>query len=125
MEKAALHGLKFRSGFEMDPSNPESEIADSYANFTPWWLRPVSKRFHRPVGPPLDVGAKNTTTRINETIDATVFERWQGNTGYRPPGLKAWADRLGLDPALVVESARASDGTRIDGSPRSRPVTVP
>lgn len=124
MEKAALHGLAFRSGFGMDPLNPESEIADSYANFTPWWLRPISRRFHRPVGPPPWTGTKFTTSRINETIDGSVFDRWRQNSGYRPPGLRTWAERLKIDPASLKEPVRATDGTRIDGGTGSPAPTM-
>ncbi|WP_082469971.1 DUF2235 domain-containing protein [Methylobacterium sp. Leaf86] len=124
MGKAVLHGLAFRAGFETDPVDPKAPIADSYANFTPWWLRHVSKPFYRPVGPPPSVGTKLTTSRINETIDGSVFERWRENPGYRPPGLKAWADRLRIDPASLREPVRAPDGTSTDDGAASPLATM-
>lgn len=114
MDKATLHGLAFRAGFEMDPVDPAAPIADSYANFTPWWLRAVSKPFHRPVGPPAATGTKLTTSRINETIDGSVFDRWRANPGYRPPGLQAWASRRGIDVVSLRRPVRVEDGALVE-----------
>ncbi|QIJ73210.1 hypothetical protein GU700_00430 [Methylobacterium sp. NI91] len=114
MDKATLHGLAFRAGFDTDPVDPAAPIADSYANFTPWWLRAVSKPFHRPVGPASYVGTQSTTTRINETIDGSVFDRWRANPDYRPPGLDAWAKRLRVNPNTMSGSVLASDGRAAD-----------
>jgi len=109
MDKAAAHGLHFRSDFQVDPPNPSAPIADSYASFGPTLLRLFSKRFYRPVGAEPAVGTKRTTSRINETIDASVFERWRRNPAYRPPNLQAWAERFKLDPASLRESVLASN----------------
>lgn len=113
MEKAALHGLVFRPGFTTDAIDPKAEVTDSYATFGPWLLRRFTPRFHRPVGPKPAEGTKFTTSRINETIDASVFERWRTNPLYRPQNLKDWADRLSLDPGRLSAAVRASDGHAI------------
>ena len=116
MDKAALHGLDLRQGFSMDPVDPKAEIADSYATFGPRWLHLFSPRFHREVGKLPAKGTARTTWRINETIDHGVFERWRANSEYRPPNLKAWADRLGVDPAAIATTVQAEDGSPI-GTP--------
>jgi uncharacterized protein (DUF2235 family) len=109
MDKAAAHGLRFRSDFKVDPADPTAPVADSYTSFGPALLRLFSKRFYRPVGAEPTVGTKRTTSRINETIDASVFERWRSNPAYRPPNLQAWAERFKLDPASLTEAVLASN----------------
>jgi hypothetical protein len=44
---------------------------------------------------------------VNETIDATVFERWKKDPSYRPPSLREWATRKKVDPMTPTQSARA------------------
>ena len=44
MDKAAAHGLLFRSGFEIDAPNYDAPIADSYASFVPGLLRLSARR---------------------------------------------------------------------------------
>ncbi len=102
MDKAAWHGLAFRSGFAMDPPDPKANIADSYATFGPRHLRMFTPRFHRPVGSPPTVGSSSTTWRINETIDGSVFARWRDNPEYRPPNLADWIGRYGVDPDQIT-----------------------
>ncbi|HTC07112.1 MAG TPA: DUF2235 domain-containing protein [Xanthobacteraceae bacterium] len=109
MDKAAAHGLRFRSDFKVDPADPAAPVADSYTSFGPALLRLFSKRFYRPVGAEPAVGTKRTTSRINETIDASVFEKWRSNPAYRPPNLQAWAERFKLDPASLTETVLASN----------------
>jgi hypothetical protein len=119
MDKAAGHGLRFRSDFEVDPPDPAAPITDSYACFGPSLLRLFSKRFYRPVGLEPAVGTKRTTFRINESIDASVFERWRGNPAYRPPNLQSWAQRFKLDPASLMGTVLAvsPDVMVADGRP--------
>ena len=35
---------------------------------------------------------------VNETIDPTVYERWQKDNTYRPKNLNEWAERTKTDP---------------------------
>ena len=109
MDKAAAHGLRFRLDFEMDPVDPTAPVADSYASFGPALLRLFSKRFYRPVGAKPQIGTKRTTSRINESIDASVFKRWRDNPEYRPPNLQAWAEHFRIDPAELAETVLASN----------------
>lgn len=118
MGKAELHGLKFRPEVAADLPDPKAPIADSYATFGPWLLRLFTPRFYRPVASPPAEGTKLVTSRINETIDGTVFERWRSNPNYRPPNLLAWADRLRVDPASVEGAVLAERGDPLDVSPR-------
>ena len=38
---------------------------------------------------------------MNETIDASVFERWRAVPAYRPKNLADWGERHGLKPEDV------------------------
>lgn len=109
MEKSAALGLIFRSGFEMDTQVHNAPIFNSYANFLPAFLRPFSPPFYRRVGAEPEVGTTSTTSRINETIDASVFERWRTDPAYRPPNLSTWAQRFDVDPVSLTASVQASD----------------
>jgi hypothetical protein len=44
---------------------------------------------------------------INETIDASVFERWRFDASYRPVNLVEWAKRYCLDIDSMTSSVRA------------------
>jgi hypothetical protein len=61
--------------------------------FAHGFYRLVSRPFFRPVGSSPDEGTHATTTRINETVDGSVFERWRADGKYRSPNLAEWAKR--------------------------------
>jgi len=107
MDKAQGAGLVFRPAFSVEPQDPCAPVTDSYAAFTPAVLRPLFPRFNRVVGAEPDRGTQRTTSRINETIDVSVFHRWQNNPAYRPPGLAEWSKRKAVDPADIRTSVRA------------------
>ena len=109
MGKASGLGLQFRDTFVADAQTPTAPITDSYAEFG-WGIpRLFSRRFYRPIGTDPVKGTESTTERINETIDGTVFDRWRGNPDYRPPNLKDWATRKGVDPAVLTGARVARD----------------
>src|ERR1035437_2159471 len=73
----------------------------------------LGKHYYRTVGAePLDTGDAVTST-INETIDATVFDRWRTDETYRPKNLSDWAIRRSVDPSTLKQSVRAQDLTPI------------
>jgi hypothetical protein len=84
--------------------------SDSYAEFMWGLYRLVTRdrRDYRPIGvPPKDEGTG--VININETIDASVFERWRADNTYRPPALQAWANSKGVDPSAIIASVRTDD----------------
>ena len=119
MDKAAAHGLLFRSGFEIDAQNYDAPIADSYASFVPGLLRLFSPPFYRPVGAEPEVGTTRTTSRINETIDSSVFGRWRANPAYRPPNLEDMGGSLQGRSGSLTASVLASDPRTRCHSPTS------
>jgi hypothetical protein len=79
----------------------------------------LGRHYYRPIGAePLDTGDAVTST-INETIDATVFDRWRSDETYRPKNLSDWATRRSVDPSTLKQSVLAHDATGII------PPTVP
>ena len=70
-------GLVFRDQIAIDTMQIAPLVADSYREFAHGFYRFISRPFHRPVAPTPDAGTQATTSRINETIDGSVFERWR------------------------------------------------
>jgi hypothetical protein len=89
--KAESVGLSFRDGLvAVEPDAATAPISDSYAEFM-WGLYrliTLDRRYYRPIGvPPKAEG--DGVININETIDASVFDRWRADKTYRPPELQA------------------------------------
>jgi len=117
MDKAINHGLQFQEKIQLDGSEiTDPSVHDSYMEFL-WgifeWpliggiLQMLSPRHYRPIGVVAD--PKQVPSAINETIDASVFERWRKDSTYRPKNLVEWASKNNLDPALLTRSVRADD----------------
>jgi uncharacterized protein (DUF2235 family) len=108
MEKAGSAGLAFRDQVVVDTAQTLPPIADSYRQFANGLYRFFFRPFYRPVGSVPEVGTQATTSRINETIDGAVFDRWRADQNYRPPNLAEWAKRKSVDPAKLRGSVTAS-----------------
>lgn len=109
MDKAAGLGLVFRNQVSLDVSQVAPPVTDSYRDFAWGLYRFVSRPFFRPVGLPPDKGTQATTSRINETVDGSVFDRWRADRTYRPENLTSWAKAKGVDPADVAGAVRTDD----------------
>jgi len=109
MEKAGALGLTYRDKVEIDVTEKDPTINDSYCEFGEGLYRIFSKRFFRPVCIAPETGTEATTTRINETIDGSVFDRWRSDATYRPENLVTWADEKKVDPAKLVGAVMAAD----------------
>ena len=70
---------------------------------------PLHQPPNRPVGLAPEKGTQAATSRINETIDGSVFERWRADPAYRPQNLVAWAKEKGVDPTNFNGTVRATD----------------
>lgn len=111
VSKAELIGLAFAPR-QPRPANAHlGDISDSFSEFAYGiykWLR-LFRRYYRPIDTaPTDEGPK--TRNINETIDATVFDRWRADSKYRPPALQYWATDKKADLAKLTTSVSASTG---------------
>lgn len=109
MEKAGALGLAYRDTVEIDATEKAPAINDSYSEFGKGFYHFFSKRFFRSVGIAPETGTAATTTRINETIDGSVFDRWRNDATYRPENLVAWAKAKEIDPGKLVGAIKAAD----------------
>jgi uncharacterized protein (DUF2235 family) len=111
MAKAELHGLAFRGPIAVDAGVLQTPIFDSFGQFMygAYRLAKLGRPYYRAInGPPKDLG-DSFDTPINETIDASVFDRWRADPDYRPPNLAAWAARQRIDPEHITMAVRADN----------------
>jgi uncharacterized protein (DUF2235 family) len=109
MAKASAHGLTFRNEIEIDAEVRSAPISDSYSEFLRGAYSRVSPRYYRPIGEYPGEDADSTHPNVNETIDASVFDRWRNDPSYRPPNLGDWARWRRVDIATLDQSVRADD----------------
>jgi hypothetical protein len=109
MEKAGALGLVFRERVVVDLTQTAPPINDSYREFGSGFYHFFSKPFYRSVGAAPQIGSAATTSRINETIDGSVFGRWRTDASYRPDNLVAWAAAKQVDPAKLSGSVIAAE----------------
>lgn len=113
MTKATKRGLRFDGAVTIDGDQYQAPIADSFAEmaYGAYKLFHGSIPYYRPIGTvasgPNDI-AHNV---VNETIDASVFERWQQNAAYRPKNLAEWATRNNVLLDHFTSSVRSDDPT--------------
>lgn len=109
MDKASAHGLGFRADVVPDLHTWQAAISDSYREFMSGAYRFVSRPFQRVIGAPPQASEVGHDETVNETIDASVFERWRGDPKYRPAGLADWAQRHGVEPGSIMSPVLAHD----------------
>lgn len=115
MSKATAHGLEFNDSVVIDGDENTCQIHDSLAEMAHgiYEVLTFGKHYYRSIGADLVDTGDAVKITINETIDATVFGRWQKDTSYRPKNLIDWASRKGVDPATLLQSVHAKDGTAL------------
>ena len=94
MSKAEKHGLAFRQSLDIDEKAAAGEIDNSFKAFLKgaYSLLHAEQRYWRPIGRPPEARTHTVVHTINETIDASVFERWRMGSEYRPRNLADWAE---------------------------------
>ncbi|MEQ1866644.1 MAG: DUF2235 domain-containing protein [Micropepsaceae bacterium] len=107
MNKSSHHGLAFRSDIEIDGDVVSAPISDSYKEFMRGAYSKVFRRHYRVIGPGPEQREDGTHTNVNETIDASVFERWRARKEYRPENLINWSKAKQVDPATLKTSILA------------------
>ncbi len=108
MRKASLHGLAFRNDVDLDGDELKAAVADSYREFMYGAYRLFSRPYYRPIGAPPTPAEDGTNSNVNETIDASVFARWNNDASYRPPNLANWAARYNVQIASLTNSVLAN-----------------
>jgi hypothetical protein len=109
--KASRHGLAFRSAVVLDGDALRSPISDSYAELMhgAYRLLTLGGRYYRPIGEAPRETSDGTHSNVNETIDGSVFERWNKVPTYRPKNLADWAKRHSVNIETLNKSVRADD----------------
>lgn len=104
--RAAEHGLEFGKTFTPPADAFIHEHGDSFATFGFGLYRLIkfNRRHRREIGR----DPRRTKTRpgwshvINESIDASVFDKWRKDETYRPKNLGDWADKTGASPGNLT-----------------------
>jgi hypothetical protein len=118
MEKAGALGLAFRGRVDLVGGEETGLVSDSFASFLGGFYRitRLGRRYYRPIDVEPQPVKDGTAKTANETIDASVFDRWRADKTYRPANLVEWARRCGCDPANLTGTIDAVTGA---------PVAVP
>jgi uncharacterized protein (DUF2235 family) len=115
MDKAAAVGLAFRHDIDVETPALSPPISDSYSEFAYGAYKLVAGPYFRPIGAaPIESSATEMRENINETIDASVFDRWRADQRYRPPNLSDWANRHSVDPTTIKASVMADTAAEIN-----------
>ncbi len=111
MRKAETHGLVFRQPLDVDEDAGSGAIDDSFKAFMggTYALLHGEQRHWRAIDRPPEPRTETTVHTINETIDASVFERWRNDGKYRPQNLADWAQRHSVNIEDLGTSCLASD----------------
>jgi uncharacterized protein (DUF2235 family) len=115
LTKAEATGLRFKRKLQPPRDAYLDPVQDSYARFLfgVWRFLTLGRRHFRPIAADArrtmrtEQAAPGWSWSLNETIDASVFERWRAVPVYRPKNLADWGTRHGLDPAAVHGEWRA------------------
>ncbi len=107
--KAADHGLAFSAPIQPGPDDLADEPVDSFSEFMKgaYKIFRLGKRYYRPIGAPSRQVKKGWSTSIAETVDASVFTKYQAGTTYRPRNLEDWAKAKGLDLTAISGDQKA------------------
>lgn len=111
MQKARAHGLVFKSEVTLDGDENQAEVHDSFKDMAGGIYRicKLFRPFYRVIGATPSISGQSSTDSINETIDASVFDRWRDVPAYRPQNLVTWARNRGVDPASLSGPVFAHD----------------
>lgn len=102
LQKAETHGLKLKETPQASGQEHTHPHNDSYKSFVKGLYRIVrfGSRYRREIG---SKGRRVTGGRIEpirETVDASVFKRWQHDPNYRPKNLSKALEARACDPDI-------------------------
>jgi uncharacterized protein (DUF2235 family) len=113
--KAIEHGLTFKGAIDLDEGAAECPVRDSFAEMAHGLYRLASFGipYLRTIGAPPVETSSTMTENINESIDASVFERCRQEPGYRPKNLAEWAQRRGVQVESLTSAVKCSNPTEV------------
>lgn len=108
-QKAGECGLRFRNQISLSGDEILCDPRDSYKEFMKGAYRAMKfgKRFWRPIGAAPREVKGGTSEPVNEWIDASVFERYQKVSSYRPQNLEQWAQGKNIDLSSYSGDSKA------------------
>ncbi|GLQ90263.1 DUF2235 domain-containing protein [Dyella flagellata] len=111
MDKAKAKGLQFKSDISIDGGACEAPINDSFKEMAYGLYRTAHLfiPYYRKMGVEPATTDDMAHNVVNETIDASVFERWRSDGTYRPANLVDWSKRKKVDPGLLNSSVHANE----------------
>ena len=108
MSKASLLGLTFREPISVDDRVYTAPTTNSLESaYGVYYFKQFGLRYFRFIGELDRTAGTVWTETVNETIDASVFERWRRNSSYRPKNIQVWASYHRLDPSGLHGSVMA------------------
>lgn len=113
--KAIALGLKINSPIVLDADPWSYPVRNSFREFAYglYQVLTIGIPHYRTIGQRDIVSGTTTTETVNETIDASVFERWQKDAKYRPTNISRWATHYETHPAQLTGSVLAKDPTKL------------
>jgi uncharacterized protein (DUF2235 family) len=111
VKKAQSHGLAFKDTIDISGDESQAPIHNSFAQMAGglYQVCKLWRPYYRAIGGAAVVGGDKTTTTINETIDASVFDRWRKDSTYRPANLTVWEQEHHVKIDSLYDSVRADD----------------
>lgn len=115
MAKAAEHGLVFKDTVEVDADIVHCPIRNSLAEMAHgiYEVLTLGKHYYRTIGADPIYSEGGHIDTINESIDSSVFARWNADQTYRPKNLEDWAERYKVRIEDLSASVQASDPARV------------
>lgn len=111
LKRAEVCKLHFVDQIEIDDDILDAHIPDSYSEFLWHTYQFLSSPVYRVIGADAKLSNDNEQVHaINETIDKSVFERFDRGK-YKPRNLLEWAGRRQIDLASIKHSVRADNPT--------------
>ncbi|MET4638332.1 DUF2235 domain-containing protein [Mycetocola sp. 2940] len=110
-DNAAKAGLQFKHNVALRADDHTAPIADSFSSFLggTYSFTRAGRRYSRPIGTDVRPSWEATPDGAsNQSIDASVFDRWREIESYRPLNVARWAHTHGVDPARLTDTCIAA-----------------
>lgn len=103
LQKARNAGLQIVNVPDVNGIEYKGELVDSYSEFLfgAYKYIPGIKRIRREIGAAPREVTGGRIAAVNETIDVSVFKRWQDMPSYRPNNLRSYLAREQIDPDSI------------------------
>jgi len=110
-QKAEAHGMEFSVSLNKQDESCEGEVRNSFKEmfYGLYYYATLAVTYYRPIGAEAVTENSVRTVNVNESIDASVFERLRRVDAWRPKNVMEWAARHGVDPLTIQQTVRADN----------------